>query len=241
MAVTGVSNLSELVSNQSLGQGQEAAATVQPGQPAAAGATTLAEDTFTPSTQNNSTQATAQAAGLFQVSQSALANATADILSAQTASAPPAQNPVPASRAQTTTVVTAPAGQVTSPNVQTPAPAAGAPAVAVAQVTTNGANTLTPPPPPAAAPPTAPPQANTGDAATAAANTQAELQSLNSELLAQGVNNSGVQEIDWVATLTKDYNPSVYNGLVQQFEAQPAPTPAGGVGSQKPPASPGAV
>jgi len=101
MAVTGVSNLTELISNQSFGQGHNASAGIgiRPVQAQNAGATTLVEDSFTPSSQITSNQATAQDAGLFQVSQFALSAAAAEVLTAQT---PATQHlPAPAANAAT--------------------------------------------------------------------------------------------------------------------------------------------
>jgi hypothetical protein len=85
MAVTGVSNLTELISSQPLGQGHVALAGVgiRPLQTQNAGASTLVEDSFTPSSQLTSNQATAQDAGLFQVSQFALSAVATDSLNAQ--------------------------------------------------------------------------------------------------------------------------------------------------------------
>src|SRR4029077_13169937 len=88
MAVTGVSNLTELNSNQSLGPGHDSLAAAQPVQGQNTGVATLVRDSFTLSSQSISNQATTQDAGLFQVSQFALSAAAADILSVQTAPAP---------------------------------------------------------------------------------------------------------------------------------------------------------
>ena len=42
---------------------------------------------------------------------------------------------------------------------------------------------------------------------------------MNSTLLAIGLSNSDIQDIDRIASFTKDFNPIVYNDLIQQFEA----------------------
>lgn len=76
MAVTGVSNLTELISNQSLGQRHASVAGAQLVQAQNNQAAVLVQDTFTPSSQSVSNQATAQDAGIFQVSQIALPAAT---------------------------------------------------------------------------------------------------------------------------------------------------------------------
>jgi hypothetical protein len=83
MAVEGIANVVQIVADQSFGQEQEK----QPGTNTLgtrrAGSPAVSEDTFTPSTQNNSAQATAQDAGIFQVSQVALTEVTANILLGQ--------------------------------------------------------------------------------------------------------------------------------------------------------------
>jgi hypothetical protein len=59
---------------------------------------------------------------------------------------------------------------------------------------------------------------------TAAADAQSELQTLNGQLLNLGLSNDDIQAIDRIATLTKVYKPpTVYNDLIQQFEAQATP------------------
>lgn len=59
---------------------------------------------------------------------------------------------------------------------------------------------------------------------TAAADALNELQTLNGQLLNLGLSNDDIQAIDRIATLTKVYQPpTVYNDLIQQFEAQASP------------------
>ena len=234
MAVNGVTNLAELFSNQSLGQGQEAPPAGQPVQIKAGRAGAPTEDTFTPSTQN-SAQATAQAAGLFQVSQFALSSATADILSAQTAPPQGTQNGAPAQTGQTGTTVTAapPGAPAPAPNVQAPAPviAATSAPVVTPQAAANVAVPASIPAP--AATPAAPPQA-TANAATTVANTQDQLQLLNADLLGLGLNNGQIQDIDLIASVTKNFNPTVYTDLIQQFEVQTPPQATAPAGANQP-------
>ena len=101
MAVTGVVNLTELISNQPLAQSQDAPAAG----PAAPAELTVAVapigDSFTPSNQTNPTQ-TAQDAGIFQVSQYALTSATAESLTTQTIAPAALQNPAPSANVFTT-------------------------------------------------------------------------------------------------------------------------------------------
>jgi hypothetical protein len=73
-------------------------------------------------------------------------------------------------------------------------------------------------------------------AATAAvsgsANAQNQLQTLNASLAALGLSNADIQQIDQIASQTKDYSPSAYTSLALQFEAsaqqaaQPSPAHA---------------
>jgi hypothetical protein len=185
MSVTALTGLAELTSSQSLGQNSDTSVTPQPVQPEAALTSALPTDSFTPSTQNGSTQATAQDAGLFEVSQLALSSATATVLSAQTVSPQATQNtasvrPVQTGANDTATVVVA----ATTAGVQNPAP----------------------PPIPAATP------ANGGSLG--------EPQALNSTLLGLGLSNSDVQYIDHIASSINNFDPAIYNNLVQQFQLQ---------------------
>jgi len=78
-------------------------------------------------------------------------------------------------------------------------------------------------------------------AATAAvsgsANTQNQLQTLNASLAALGLSNADIQQIDQIASQTKDYSPSAYTSLALQFEAsaqqaaQPSPAHAAAAAS----------
>jgi hypothetical protein len=185
MSVTALTSLAELTSNQSIGQNTDTSVAPQPVQPQAAHTSALPTDSFTPSTQNGSTQATAQDAGLFQVSQLALSSATANALSAQTVSPQSTQN------------------TASVPAVQT---GANDTATVVVAATTAGAQIPAPPPVPAATP------ANAG--------TLGEPQALNATLLGLGLTNSDVQYIDHIASSTNNFDPAIYNNLVQQFQLQ---------------------
>ncbi|HWY78258.1 MAG TPA: hypothetical protein VN281_21765 [Verrucomicrobiae bacterium] len=80
MAVEGIGNLAQILTHQLRQQtlGSRAGASTQG--TGNADNTAVTEDTFTPSAQNNFTQATAQDAGIFQVSQGALTAVTAKLL-----------------------------------------------------------------------------------------------------------------------------------------------------------------
>ena len=95
MAVEGIGNLTQNFADQLAGQ-----PAIQPLGANAPGvgnsdAAAALEDTFTPSSQTNSVQATAQDAGIFQVSQGTLGAVTASILFAQ-ANQSANQNGIPA-------------------------------------------------------------------------------------------------------------------------------------------------
>jgi hypothetical protein len=94
MAVEGIGSVVQNLADQAYGQAPSA-----PGAPAAAvnagkapTAPPVAEDTFTPSAQNNPAQSAAQEAGIFQVTPGALTAATANLVSGQ-----PIQSGAPAS------------------------------------------------------------------------------------------------------------------------------------------------
>ena len=149
----------------------------------------VTEDTFTPSTQNNSAQATPQDAGIFQVSQGALTAVTARILFAQTnpnAIQGGAQPQATASKA-----TNAGNGQpAAAPNpipgqLFVPAPAGQAPAVQVAPT----------------------------------ANEQAKILALNAGLPALGLSKVEIQEIDRLAAQIQNFSPATYTTLVNQFKA----------------------
>jgi len=204
MAVTGVSNLSELISNQSSGQDQSAPGGALPIQPQGAGQAGPTQDTFTPSSQNISAPVTAQDAGLFQASQFALGAATAELLTTQTAAPQTPQEIAPAQAVQTgtTDAVLVPAPQIPAAPAA-PATAAATPIAAAALLATNAIE-------------------------------QGEPQIMNAELLGLGLSNSDIQTIDRIASVAKNYNPLVYNDLIQQFEAQAAQQDAPAVATNPP-------
>jgi hypothetical protein len=133
------------------------------------------------------------------VSQSALGAATAEFLTTQTTTPQTPHETAPAQAIQTGTssVAIVQAASTLTQNVQTTA-APSAPATAAAT----------------------PIQAAVPVATTTIA--QGEPQTMNAELLGLGLNNSDIQIIDRLAAVTRNFNPLVYNDLIQQFEAQAA-------------------
>lgn len=84
MAVEGIRNLTQNLAEQLREQIQNPQANANTPDTGNPGNVAVTEDTFTPSTQSNSAQATAQEAGIFQISQGASAVVTANILFEQT-------------------------------------------------------------------------------------------------------------------------------------------------------------
>jgi len=56
-------------------------------------------------------------------------------------------------------------------------------------------------------------------AASGTANAQNQLQTLNASLAALGLSDADIQQIDQIASQTKNYSPSAYTSLALQFEA----------------------
>jgi hypothetical protein len=193
MAVEGIGNLAQLLAIQLRQQALDSRVGANtPGRGNAANAG-VSEDTFTPSTQNNSVQAIAQDAGIFQVSQGALTAVTANVLFAHTSSnaalsggsAPPASSPATNAGAEQSA-----ATKNSNPPASPRQPSAA---------------TLTGQAPPAKAAP--------------ATNVQEQIQFLNAALPALGLSKVEIQEIDRLATQIQNFNPAAYTDLINQFEA----------------------
>lgn len=193
MAVEGITNLVNNLSNQLFRQPADTPAATAPGAPAVP-APAVAEDTFTHLPPNDSAQGTAQDAGIFQISPGAVAAVSANVIFGQ----------------QETGATTNAAAATASPS------ASGAPQAA-ASVTAPSVGS---PAQPAPADGTAG-QPATSPAATAAnaVNVQIQLQSLNASLPALGLTNEEIQQIDRLASLVQDFNPAAYANLINQFEA----------------------
>jgi hypothetical protein len=191
MAVEVIGNHVQNLADQLFGQKRETPAGTRILRTGREGNGAATEDTFTPSMQDNSGQATAQDAGLFQVSHVALTEVTANFLFEQTAPKT-SQNGAPAPGA--------PAAASDAGTAQAPAPNTNTPAIAAQQD---------------AATPAA--QAATGAAPTL--TEQVQLQTLNAALPALGLSYNEIHEIDRIASLIHDFNPAAYSDLVNQFEA----------------------
>src|SRR5579863_8673457 len=212
MAVEGIGNLVQNLSDHLLGQGQAPAAqaggrilgTKDVGSPAAA------EDTFTPSNGNEATRASAQDAGIFQVNPGSQAAATAGLLSAQQA---PNANPA-----------AVPGQAASGAGAALNAGANGAQTAAAASGSNPGGNSGQ--------------GQGIASPATSAA-VQNEIQQLNASLPALGLTNSQIEEIDRIASLVKDFNPAAYTNLVNQFEAQAQQSPQQNAAGAAQPSAPG--
>lgn len=192
MPIEGIGNPVQNLADQRLVQPQEAPAGA-PAAPANSAGNPLAQDIFTPSTQNNSAQATAQEAGIFQPPNGTLAAVTASLLFGQPANPGPNVFPPRVANDATGGAPPAPASDLLNATAaqNTPQPAA---------VGQAGAQT----------------SANT---AASTVETQNKLKALNAALPAIGLTNAEIQQIDRIASLVQDFNPAAYANLVSQFEA----------------------
>jgi hypothetical protein len=193
MAVEGIGTVVQNLADQVYGQAQNAPATAPPAA-VNVGKAPVAEDTFTPSTQNNSAQSAAQEAGIFQVTPGALTVATANLVIGQ--ANPNTNQPV------------APAQNAPAAGTNGGAPQAAAGTNSNAQAGTSQQ---------VASVPGTPRATNT---AAASASVQVKLQALNAALPALGLTNQQIQQIDRIAALIQDFNPGAYLNLVNQYEAQ---------------------
>jgi hypothetical protein len=194
MAVEGIGNLAQSLSGQFVRQPLDTpAGGITPGT-GNAGNVPVTEDTFTPSTQNNSAQTTEQDAGLFQVRQGDLNVVTPNILFAS--NTPNAnQNGAPAQAASPTTTKAGNAQAAAATNTKAPV----------------NAGQLFPPPPAV--------QASAAEAAPTT-NVQEQIQALNAALPALGLSKEEIQEIDHLASQIQNFNPAAYTNLINQFETQ---------------------
>jgi hypothetical protein len=207
MAVEGIGNLVQILADQLLEQAPnlQAGGTTQGA--GNAGNAAVPEDTFTPSAQSNAAQATAQDAGIFQVSQGALTAVTASILFAR-ANPNAIQSAASARAASASAANTGNTQPGTPQNVNLPA---------------IPGQLFGPSPTGLALPAKAAP----------ATNEQAQIVALNAGLPALGLSKVEIQEIDSLAAQIQNFNPATYTDLVNQFEAlaqqatqQGVPSPA---------------
>jgi hypothetical protein len=209
MSLIAIVNLAERLLDQSPGHdspGQSGAklAGVKDGEDA----TAVTQDHFTPSAATDQDHATAQAAGLFRASQVTFFSAAADFLLAQTApqtANPPAQAlPTAAPAAQAVSAVPPrepliPLGPVATTAASLPGPAA--PTGAGSAGATN-----------ALASATAAPGSNS------TASSLSQLQALNNALASLGLNAQQLAQVDRIASLIQDFNPTAFLSLVHQLE-----------------------
>jgi hypothetical protein len=193
MAVDGIANLVQNLAHQIFRQRRETQAETHTLGTGHAGNKAEDEDIFTSSAQNHSAQATAQDAGLFQVSQVALTEVTANVLFG---------------------LSTAGANQHGAPAQAAPAPTTNADAAQTAAAT----NTIAPVNAGQLFAATPAAQTATG-AAPDSQNLEVQLQTLNAALPALGLSNAEIQQIDRIAKLIHDFNPAAFTNLVKQFEA----------------------
>ena len=204
MAVTSITNLVPNFPDQFPGNTQDPQPLTSALQKGNGSNPAVAEDTFTPSKQNKFALATAQDAGIFQVSQGAQTAVPANNEPDQTA-LNAIQIGGPAQAASNTTVD---AFNTQSATAQSRTAADAATQTGAAPATQTAAN----------------------PAATSAAQNQIE--ALNAALPSLGLTNEEIQQIDRIASLVGNFNPAAYASLVSQFESlaqqakqQAAPNP----------------
>jgi hypothetical protein len=192
MSVESISSLVQNLSGQAFGQTQDTQGATNASPTAPAANAVLAEDTFTPSTQDGSAQTTAQDAGIFQLAPGTLT----------------ALNP---------NVPFAPTTQFT---YQNGAPAHAAPVgIAKAGATQSSDTTKTGVSANASQQTADTPAAQAASSAAASANIQLQIQSLNAALPTLGLTNTEINQIDRIASLIQNFNPAAYASMVSQFEA----------------------
>jgi hypothetical protein len=218
ISVIGLVNLAERLLNEGSPQGQELPATPQATNTQSTNVTASpAGDLFTPSSQNGQAQNTAQEAGLFRVTQFSFFSAAADFLLGQRNGQPAAANvttPNASSTQQTTLGSTL--ANTAAASLQT----AGNASVESANGTANVAGTTTQVTT-ALAGSNSSNAANSNAAATAAAGplaTQQQLQALNTALAALGLTPQEIQQLDQIASVINDLNPTAFTSLANQLE-----------------------
>jgi hypothetical protein len=229
MSLVGLINLTERLSNQNSTESQQSevppkTAAVQTN-PKTHGA---AEDQFTPSPQNGREKNSAQEAGLFSVTRISFFSAAAEFLLGL-ATAPEANQPATGNAAATANTAApqdANANAAVLPAAPTPAATTTALAT-LAQTVPAAANTTNPVATAATQRPVVPITNFTPAAAAPAASstatsnlasTQQQLQALNQALAALGLSAQDIQQLDRIASIINDFNPSAFTALVNQLE-----------------------
>jgi len=200
MSVESISSIVQTLSDQTFGQTQGTPVATSASQTAPVASAVLAEDTFTPSTQDGSALPTAQDAGIFQ-----LAPGTLTALNPNFPFAPTTQ----LANQNGAAVQSAPAGTAGAGAPQSPGAAKTGVTANAEQQTANT------------------PTAHAASGAAATTNLQLQIQTLNAALPALGLTNSEINQIDRIASLVQNFNPAAYASLVNQFEAlaQPPESP----------------
>lgn len=212
MVLVGLVNLAERLLNQSDTQGQDTQLTQKTANSQAVqGAPGGVEDRFTPSTQDPQTHANAQDAGLFSVAQFSFFSAAADLFLRQTVGATTNPAPAAAPQAVPAVVVTPLAGLPQAANSANNSGISsnenGTNAAGGTTVGTIGA-------------------ANAGGASaannSAAANSliaqQQQLQALNNSLVTLGLTPQQITQLDQIATIISDFNPTFFTALAYQLQ-----------------------
>lgn len=215
MVLVGLVNLAERLLNQSDTQGQDTQLTQKTANSQAVqGAPGGVEDRFTPSTQDPQTHANAQDAGLFSVAQFSFFSAAADLFLRQTVGATTNPAPAAAPQAVPAVVVTPLAGL---PQAANSANNSGISSNENANAGTNAAGGTTVGTIGAA---------NAGGASaannSAAANSliaqQQQLQALNNSLVTLGLTPQQITQLDQIATIISDFNPTFFTALAYQLQ-----------------------
>ena len=224
MSLVNFVNLAERLLNEHSAQGQDAQ-TLQktPTPQASQESQRVAEDQFTPSTQNNQVADTAQAAGLFKAAQISFFSAAADFLLGQNTASQSNQN-----------------------DAVNPAVSANTP-----PPTSNGAANISPLVASATTASIFPASVTPTTSGASSSPSQKQLQALNQALTALGLSPQSIRQIDKLASVINNFDPAAFTELAYQLEQlaqltgqqalQPTPTALGGTaqpGATNSPASP---
>ena len=210
MSLISIVNLAERLLNHSSEQDQGAQTGLPTNRVSANSQANEAGDEFTPSKSNPNT---AQEAGLFSATTLSFFTAAADFLLGQiskpqtnvdapTTTAQNNQTPLPSQSSATTNSV------VDSTILQAPTAVSTAPLII--------ANPAVP---------------QSSAASSVAASTQNEIQALNSDLTALGLSPADIRIIDRIASLIRDFNPTVFSTFVYQLKALAEANAAGSTSS----------
>ena len=195
MSVTSVVNLSDGLLGQPTTpetQGLFAGGNGSSGPPVSA----LPQDQFTPSSQTETTESTAQAAGIFSAPKTSALPSKATSVFASNASA----TNISSDLSQTGSTDGAQSGvETASAGAGAASDAGAAPAADSQGVPDSAASTAT----------------SQGSVAQ-----QTQLNTLNNALAALGLSAADIQKIDQIASLNNDYDPAAFTSLVYQLEAQ---------------------